>query len=876
MRLAARRRVAVISSCSVITDQVANNLRSSTHSNDEQIGLLGSMRSITKSDGADRLRMIAYAPAMFAILAVLAIELGVGGFRTSAGTWLPLVEVFAVMATVLGGTLWFGWGQSRVAARAMSVLNVAEDERRTISAIGIGANWDLDLNRIFARFSNDLTTLIDYDRLTITTARRDGRMQLDFVAGMKAPEDEIGGIVISVVGNPDGLVNPRDYGLHSQMTVPISAIDGTITIRSRDRNAYGPHHVDVMRQVVAQISPGISNAIHYQESQHRVMERTALAEIGRAATHETDLDSILLVVSGALSNLMKFDHLGAILTEGGDEPANVVCWSTDGLLGISVGDTIVLNGSKGGSGVLSGRGRDPLGLSTTGDSADFEDRLWMQVPLGEESNLLGILVVSAPADAVLSDEEADLLQRVANQIAPAIQNARLTADLTAALEERRVVAVIGRAASSETEMRQIFAVVAKELENIIPFDRFVASITISETEYLDVAYVNGMAVEGSQEGDRITQPTEDEQFELRARRVIVRNQDDIKEVKDTNIFKDGLRSWVQVALGDLADPIGYLTFRSYQPNAYSQTHIDFLEGIARQIAPTLKNAQMFEMERALRNQLDNRNKELQDANAAKSRFLSTVSHELKTPLTIVSGFIDLLADDADQFTKEHVEALDIMRKNSTRLGLLINDVLDISRMDAGKLRIEPTTFLLNELVEELDRSFENVLETKSQTLSISIADSEMWIEADRNRIAQLITNLISNAHKYSNDSSQIRLNIATEGKNLSVVIEDEGIGISEEDQKQLFTAFFRADNRVSREAGGTGLGLVIARSIAELHGGELWLNSIENQGTTVAFKIPGITSKPEINPEEEAEQSMLAQRSRLYPDTDWEDIGQSA
>lgn len=161
MRLAARRRVAVISSCSVITDQVANNLRSSTHSNDEQIGLLGSMRSITKSDGADRLRMIAYAPAMFAILAVLAIELGVGGFRTSAGTWLPLVEVFAVMATVLGGTLWFGWGQSRVAARAMSVLNVAEDERRTISAIGIGANWDLDLNRIFARFSNDLTTLID-------------------------------------------------------------------------------------------------------------------------------------------------------------------------------------------------------------------------------------------------------------------------------------------------------------------------------------------------------------------------------------------------------------------------------------------------------------------------------------------------------------------------------------------------------------------------------------------------------------------------------------------------------------------------------------------------------------------------------------------
>jgi signal transduction histidine kinase len=876
---ATRLRVALNSSGSVITGQVANNLAGSTHLEDEQIGLKRSLRSVrgfTKSDGSDRLRMVAYAPAMVAIVAVLSIELGLSGIRAGAGSWLPLIEVFSVMASVLAGTLWFGWGQSRIAAHAMNVLNTAEDERRTISAIGIGANWDLDLNRIFQRFSNDLTTLIDYDRLTITTARRDGRMQLEFVAGMKAPEDEIGGLVISVVGNPDGLVNPRDYGLNSQMTVPISAIDGTITIRSRDRGAYGPRHVDIMRQVVAQISPGISNAINYQESQHRVMERTALAEIGRATTHETDLDSILLVVSGALSNLMKFDHLGTILTDTDTGDASVVCWSTPGLLGLSVGSSVNKDSIQSISGVLSGRGRDPLGLSTPDVNSESEDRLWMQVPLGEESNPLGMLVVSAPADAVLSDDESDLLQRVANQITPAIQNVRLTADLTRALEERRVIAAIGRAASSETEMRSIFAVVAEELETIIPFDRFVASITMSEQEFLDVAYVNGMAVEGSQEGDRITQPAEDERYELRSKRVIIRNHDDSSEIKDANIFKDGLRSWIRVALGDLTDPMGYLTFRSYQPDAYTTVHIDILEGIARQIAPSLKNAQMFEMERGLRDQLDSQNKELQDANTAKTRFLSTVSHELKTPLTIISGFIDLIADDSDQLNDDHIEALDIMRKNSTQLGLLINDVLDISRMDAGNLRIEPTTFLVNDLITELEKSFEPILETKSQHLAISIPTSDMWIDADRSRIAQLITNLISNAHKYSPEKSEIRINLVEEAKSLSVVVEDEGIGISEEDQKQLFTAFFRADNRESREAGGTGLGLVIARSIAELHAGDLWLNSIEGQGTTVAFTIPGITSEPAIDPEKEAENMFLSQRSRLYPDTDWEDIGETA
>ena len=833
---------------------------------------------MTESDGADRLRIVAYAPAMLIITTVLAIELGFGGFRATAGSWLPLVEVFAILASVLAGTLWFGWGQARIASKAMTVLNAAEDERRTISAIGIGANWDLDINRIFARFSNDLTTLIDFNRLTITTARRDGRMQLEFVSGLQAPEDEIGGLVLSVVGSPDGLVNPRDYGLNSQMTVPISAIDGTITIRSRDHDAYGPHHVDIMRQVVAQISPGISNAIHYQESQHRVMERTALAEIGRAATHETDLDSILLVVSGALSNLMKFDHLGTVLTEPHENKATVVCWSTPDLLGLNVGDLVNIDGAQSGSGILSGRGRDPLGLSTNAGAAESEERLWMQVPLGEQSNLLGMLVVSAHIDSVLSDDEADLLQRVANQISPAIQNARLTADLTRTLEERRVVANIGRAASSKTEIRSIFAIVAKELDHILKFERFVASIVVPDSDYLNISYVVGDEVDGKKENDRIAKPNSDEERELRAKRAIVRNGKEYfgDNQDDSSPLEHKFKSWVQVALGDIADPIGYLSFRSELSDAYTAQHVDFLEDIARQISPTLKNAQMFEMERALRDRLDSQNKELQEANAAKTRFLSTVSHELKTPLTIVSGFIDLMTDDADDLKEEHVEALEIMQKNSTRLGLLINDVLDISRMDAGKLRIEPTTFLTNSLISELEKSFEPVLATKSQTLKVSMSNSDVWVEADRNRTAQLITNLISNAHKYSAEEAEIRLSISVEDKNLSVLVEDEGIGISKEDQKQLFTAFFRAENRAAREAGGTGLGLVIAKSIAELHGGKLWLNSIENQGTTVAFTIPGITSEPVIDPVVEEELAMLAQRSRLYPDTNWEDIGETA
>ncbi|MCZ6539238.1 MAG: ATP-binding protein [Chloroflexi bacterium] len=820
--------------------------------------------------------MIAYAPAVAIILAVVVIEVGLDGPGSGAGTWLPLVEVSAILGGILAGALWYGWRQARAAARVMTALNDAEEQRRIISAIGVGSNWDLDINRIFARFSNDLTALIDYDRLTIVTARSDGQMRLEFVAGLQAPEDDIDGIVVSIVGSPDGLLNPTDYGLHSQLTVPIAVIDGTVTIRNRDRNAYTPGHVEIMRQVVAQVSPGISNAIHYRESQQLVMERTALAEIGRVATQEVDLDSILMVVSGTLANLIQFNHIGLILTDPDGGQATIACWSTEDLLGLKVGDKVDLDGAHNITGVMAGRGNDPLGLSADGGIGADEQRLWMQVPLGEKSNLLGVIVISAQADAVLGEDEADLLQRVADQIAPAIKNAQLTTELTRAVEERRVIAAIGHAASTEFDMERIFAVVADQLETIMPCDRFVATITEPGSKYVEIVYVRGVERGASGVGDRIIDLTDDERRELNSRHAILRNRLDSFVPASPTDHHSGMLSWVQVALGDLTDPMGYLSLHSKDPDAYDMTHVEFLEGVARQITPPLRNARIFAREHELRDQLDVQNKELQEATATKSRFLSTVSHELKTPLTIISGFTDLMIDAKDQFSEEHVESLEIVRKNITQLGLLINDVLDVSQIDAGHLRIEPTVFQFNELVRELARGFEQLLVTKNQKLTVSVPDSPVWLEADRNRVSQLITNLLSNAHKYSGDDCEIRLNVAVEGENIAVLVEDEGIGISADDQEQLFTAFFRADNLVARQVGGTGLGLIIAKSIAELHGGELWLNSVENRGTTVGFRLPGITSKPEVDPSTGAELPVIARRSRLYPDKDWDDIGETA
>jgi signal transduction histidine kinase len=827
-------------------------------------------KTLFRTDGADRARLVAYIPAFIAILATLFIELGVAGIRDSAGVWLQLVEVAVVLGTVLAGTLWFGWHQSQITSRAMALLHQSEEERRAISAIGVGANWDLDLHRIFTRFSNDVTTLIDFDRLVITRARRDGRMQLEFVSGVKAPEDRVGDLIIPVNGSPDGLINPRDYGLQSQLTVPISAIDGTLTIRSREPDADTPYHADIMRQVIAQISPGISNAINYSESQARVAERTLLAEIGRAATHETDLDSILLVVSGALSHLLDVDHFGAVISATRPGEGRVVCWSTEGLNGLHTGDSVELWRLNESDGVITGRGSDVI----AGDRSDLsnleEDRIWMQAPLGEKSSPLGYLIVSKQANGILGEDEADTLERVANQIAPAIQNSKLTTELTKALEERRVTATIGRAANSALNLDRIFRVVAEETEQVVPSNRFVATLMESDKKTVRIAFVEGIDIEGKRVGDLIDPPTNQESSEM-SRDVAL-----ICTVESTLEADDRFQSWIQVPLGQPEDPIGYLSYRTDVKDAYTSAHAEFIEGVARQVSPAIENARMFEKERQLRARLDEQNQELHQANAAKDTFLSTVSHELKTPLTIISGFVDLLMDDADTLDEDKLQVLQIVRKNSTHLATLINDVLDISRIASGNLRIDKEPFAVGELVEELRIGFEQLLQSREQNLIFQVPSAEIWIDADRGRIAQLITNLLSNAHKYSPPETEIRLSVAAEQENLLVTIEDQGIGISNEDQEKLFTAFFRVDSQIAREAGGTGLGLLIARSIAELHGGKLWLNSIEDQGTTVVFSIPGLVEKPVPSDLGPNEIPIFEQRSRLYPNTDWEDIGKTA
>lgn len=223
----------------------------------------------------------------------------------------------------------------------------------------------------------------------------------------------------------------------------------------------------------------------------------------------------------------------------------------------------------------------------------------------------------------------------------------------------------------------------------------------------------------------------------------------------------------------------------------------------------------------------------------KNEFVSMVSHELRTPLTSIKGYVDLIVDgEAGEINDVQLEFLQIVQENSDRLVSLINDLLDISRIESGRVHLKIEPLELADVVQGVLDTFRTYADQSDVTLKTSVGGSMPRVAADRDRVGQVLMNLVSNAIKYSPGGGAVTISVEPQGDFVNVGVTDSGIGISEEDQRQLFTKFFRVDSSLTREIGGTGLGLSICKSVVELHGGTIWATSSEGEGSTFAFSLP--------------------------------------
>ena len=221
----------------------------------------------------------------------------------------------------------------------------------------------------------------------------------------------------------------------------------------------------------------------------------------------------------------------------------------------------------------------------------------------------------------------------------------------------------------------------------------------------------------------------------------------------------------------------------------------------------------------------------------RQEFLSNISHELRTPLTSILAFVETLEDGAIDDEENNLRFLGVIRRNAERMHRLINDILELSSIESGKITIEPKNANLSNLVEEVFTNLSNKASERKIKL-VNKVSSETIVFADAVRLEQMLTNLIDNAVKFNREGGSVTVSHTTDGARDIVSITDTGEGISSDHLQRIFERFYRTDRARSREIGGTGLGLAIVKHLARLHGGEISLTSTPGKGSTFSIELP--------------------------------------
>jgi PAS domain S-box-containing protein len=252
-----------------------------------------------------------------------------------------------------------------------------------------------------------------------------------------------------------------------------------------------------------------------------------------------------------------------------------------------------------------------------------------------------------------------------------------------------------------------------------------------------------------------------------------------------------------------------------------------------------------------------------EADRTKSEFVSNVSHELRTPMTAIKGYADLLhAGAVGPINEAQQKFVGIIRNNADRLTALINDLLDISRVETGRVRFEPRPLQIGEVVADVVNSLAVPAESKDHTLSYEVAGGLPEVMGDRDRLNQVLTNLVSNAIRYTPEGGSIDVRAYPVEGAVRVDVTDSGIGIAPEDLGRIFERFYRADDPLVQEAAGTGLGLSITKMFVEMHGGRVWVESEPGKGSTFTFILPMLGQEAEIETEVGRSGKRLVARAR--------------
>jgi signal transduction histidine kinase len=297
------------------------------------------------------------------------------------------------------------------------------------------------------------------------------------------------------------------------------------------------------------------------------------------------------------------------------------------------------------------------------------------------------------------------------------------------------------------------------------------------------------------------------------------------------VIRAGYRAVLIVPLLGAERIVGALVVRRKRPGEFSKQTIDLLQTFAAQSVLAIQNARLF-------HEIEDKSRQLAEASQHKSQFLANMSHELRTPLNAILGYTELILDDIYGETPAKMRGvLDRVQRNGKHLLGLINDVLDLSKIEAGQLSLSLSDYSLKNVIQTVFSAIEPLASEKQLALKIDVAQELPQGRGDERRLAQVLLNLVGNAIKFT-DAGEVSIKGSSVNGSFNVAVRDTGPGISTTDQAKLFQEFQQADNSITKKKGGTGLGLAISKRIIEMHGGRIWVESSPGNGSTFAFTLP--------------------------------------
>ena len=607
--------------------------------------------------------------------------------------------------------------------------------------------------------------------------------------------------------------------------------------------------------------------------QQRTRELAALFDVAATATQSLDLDPILQEVAAKITDIFDLDSTRIYLLDDQQNELRVraaVGYNPEGLIQRSFGLGQGIVGKVAESGepmIFEDVQKDPryAELSHSMASKGTGFRFFAVIPIKTKGKALGAIACNGRLARHLTEQEIRLMSSMADQISPAIDNINLFEELrrkTAALEktnqkllesleqQTEIAEVLRVMASSPADIKAVMDTILNNALRLCKAEN--GGIFTFDGEAFHVA-VTTLISPGLQSYLQNTPIRPGRETPLRLMGVKKESVHSADVLRDPvfilpEVYRlEGFRSALAVPMLKRNELIGGIVIHRREVRPFTEAQIELLTTFANQAAIALENTHLFQELKNRTQELARYNEEIKTANERlkeldrlKSSFVSNVSHELRTPLTAIESLADNLLDGVTgPLTTKQSNYMNGIKESTERLERLINDLLDLSVIEAGKSGLKPTSFSMASLLREVTDTLKPMAEEKQISLEIASTNGHSLAWADRDKVTQVLTNLIGNAVKFTPHLGKVTMTVSrTQDAWLQVSIADTGPGIPPQEASKIFDEFYQMSRPGGEKSKGVGLGLAISKKLVEMHGGKIAVDSVVGGGSNFSFTLP--------------------------------------